>query len=152
MKMNTMGVLFDKYCFQRNVYTYIRHHFSEPLICVFSCYLHSYCRECGSQRSSPRSLWHCRLSNQPTWQTLVWQVQFPLLDNVRAFSSTGCSEKVDGAALSKNCEDSLAALKSLQDIMYVNADKLASLTNEERAETKMRSLQDCIEYLAKYRH
>ncbi|XP_030556698.1 protein MON2 homolog [Drosophila novamexicana] len=119
---------------------------------------------------------HGSLLNPPTWQALVWQVLFPLLDNVRALSSSASNEKVDAsgnilihhsrntaqkqwaetqvltlsgvcrvfntkrdllqmlgdferawslilefiqnAALSKNGEVSLAALKSLQEIMY----------------------------------
>ncbi|XP_039501513.1 protein MON2 homolog [Drosophila santomea] len=121
---------------------------------------------------------HGSLLNPPTWQALVWQVLFPLLDNVRALSSSASNEKVDAsgnilihhsrntaqkqwaetqvltlsgvcrvfntkrellqmlgdferawslilefiqnAALSKNGEVSLAALKSLQEIMYHN--------------------------------
>ncbi|XP_017854970.1 protein MON2 homolog isoform X2 [Drosophila busckii] len=122
---------------------------------------------------------HGSLLNPPTWQALVWQVLFPLLDNVRALSSSASNEKVDAsgnilihhsrntaqkqwaetqvltlsgvcrvfntkrellqllgdferawslilefiqnAALSKNGEVSLAALKSLQEIMYHNS-------------------------------
>ncbi|KAH8341260.1 protein MON2 homolog [Drosophila kikkawai] len=122
---------------------------------------------------------HGSLLNPPTWQALVWQVLFPLLDNVRALSSSASNEKVDAsgnilihhsrntaqkqwaetqvltlsgvcrvfntkrellqqlgdferawslilefiqnAALSKNGEVSLAALKSLQEIMYYNS-------------------------------
>uniref|UniRef100_A0ABK9MVT4 Protein MON2 homolog n=1 Tax=Glossina morsitans morsitans TaxID=37546 RepID=A0ABK9MVT4_GLOMM len=123
---------------------------------------------------------HGSLLNPPTWQALVWQVLFPLLDNVRALSSSASNEKVDAsgnilihhsrntaqkqwaetqvltlsgvcrvfntkrdliqtlgdfdrawslilefiqnAALSKNGEVSLAALKSLQEIMYHNSE------------------------------
>ncbi|KAH8282390.1 hypothetical protein KR054_007372 [Drosophila jambulina] len=132
---------------------------------------------------------HGSLLNPPTWQALVWQVLFPLLDNVRALSSSASNEKVDAsgnilihhsrntaqkqwaetqvltlsgvcrvfntkrellqqlgdferawslilefiqnAALSKNGEVSLAALKSLQEIMYHNS-----------AERTERSLKD----------
>ncbi|XP_016968511.1 protein MON2 homolog [Drosophila biarmipes] len=124
---------------------------------------------------------HGSLLNPPTWQALVWQVLFPLLDNVRALSSSASNEKVDAsgnilihhsrntaqkqwaetqvltlsgvcrvfntkrellqmlgdferawslilefiqnAALSKNGEVSLAALKSLQEIMYHNTSE-----------------------------
>ncbi|XP_017477968.1 PREDICTED: protein MON2 homolog isoform X1 [Rhagoletis zephyria] len=139
---------------------------------------------------------HGSLLNPPTWQALVWQVLFPLLDNVRALSSSASNEKVDAsgnilihhsrntaqkqwaetqvltlsgvcrvfntkrdllqmlgdferawslvlefiqnAALSKNGEVSLAALKSLQEIMYHNADKLSPspLTDEETTRDK----------------
>ncbi|XP_061394820.1 protein MON2 homolog [Musca vetustissima] len=126
---------------------------------------------------------HGSLLNPPTWQALVWQVLFPLLDNVRALSSSASNEKVDAsgnilihhsrntaqkqwaetqvltlsgvcrvfntkreliqmlgdfdrawslilefiqnAALSKNGEVSLAALKSLQEIMYHNSEPKA---------------------------
>ncbi|EDW76180.1 uncharacterized protein Dwil_GK14801 [Drosophila willistoni] len=126
---------------------------------------------------------HGSLLNSPTWQALVWQVLFPLLDNVRALSSSASNEKVDAsgnilihhsrntaqkqwaetqvltlsgvcrvfntkrellemlgdferawslilefiqnAALSKNGEVSLAALKSLQEIMYHNSAERA---------------------------
>ncbi|XP_017060451.1 protein MON2 homolog isoform X1 [Drosophila ficusphila] len=126
---------------------------------------------------------HGSLLNPPTWQALVWQVLFPLLDNVRALSSSASNEKVDAsgnilihhsrntaqkqwaetqvltlsgvcrvfntkrellqmlgdferawslilefiqnAALSKNGEVSLAALKSLQEIMYHNTTERA---------------------------
>lgn len=124
---------------------------------------------------------HGSLINGPTWQALVWQVLFPLLENVRTLSSTASNEKVDlssnilihhsrntaqkqwaetqvltlsgvcrvfnskrellqalgdfhrawslilefiqTTSLSKNGEVSLAALKSLQEIMYHNSDK-----------------------------
>ncbi|XP_055839382.1 protein MON2 homolog isoform X2 [Episyrphus balteatus] len=127
---------------------------------------------------------HGSLINGPTWQALVWQVLFPLLDNVRTLSSCASNEKVDlssnilihhsrntaqkqwaetqvltlsgvcrvfnskrellqalgdfdrawalilefiqNTALSKNGEVSLAALKSLQEIMYHNSDKHTS--------------------------
>ncbi|XP_037957121.1 protein MON2 homolog isoform X2 [Teleopsis dalmanni] len=131
---------------------------------------------------------HGSLLNPPTWQALVWQVLFPLLDNVRALSSSASNEKVDAsgnilihhsrntaqkqwaetqvltlsgvcrvfntkrdllqmlgdfdrawslilefiqnAALSKNGEVSLAALKSLQEIMYHNSEKSVVNSNE----------------------
>lgn len=38
---------------------------------------------------------HGNLLNPPTWQAVVWQVLFPLLDKVRNFSSSASSEKVD---------------------------------------------------------
>ncbi|KAH8412178.1 hypothetical protein KR009_000354 [Drosophila setifemur] len=129
---------------------------------------------------------HGSLLNPPTWQALVWQVLFPLLDNVRALSSSASNEKVDAsgnilihhsrntaqkqwaetqvltlsgvcrvfntkrdllqmlgdferawslilefiqnAALSKNGEVSLAALKSLQEIMYHNTTERGDRT------------------------
>jgi len=40
---------------------------------------------------------HGSLLNPPTWQALVWQVLFPLLDNVRALSSSASNEKVDAS-------------------------------------------------------
>ncbi|XP_065358629.1 protein MON2 homolog [Calliphora vicina] len=134
---------------------------------------------------------HGSLLNPPTWQALVWQVLFPLLDNVRALSSSASNEKVDAsgnilihhsrntaqkqwaetqvltlsgvcrvfntkrdliqmlgdfdrawslilefiqnAALSKNGEVSLAALKSLQEIMYHNADNKQCSNKTEAA-------------------
>lgn len=121
---------------------------------------------------------HGGLLSQPTWQAVLWQVLFPLLDNVRSLSSSASSEKVDtggnilihhsrntaqkqwaetqvltlsgvarvfnnkrqliqtlgdfprawslllefveNAALSKNNEVSLAALRSFQEILYLN--------------------------------
>lgn len=45
-------------------------------------------------------------------------------------------EFIQNAALSKNGEVSLAALKSLQEIMYHNADKAPSLTDEETTRVK----------------
>lgn len=45
-------------------------------------------------------------------------------------------EFIQNAALSKNGEVSLAALKSLQEIMYHNADKAATLTDEETTRVK----------------
>lgn len=98
------------------------------------------------------------------FRCLIMCVRFPVREAVRRWMVLPWV---------KNCEDSLAVLKSLQEIMHDNADKLASLTNEETAETKMRNLQgelylagslvpfrslihflyvDCMEYLAKYRH
>ncbi|XP_030384078.1 protein MON2 homolog isoform X2 [Scaptodrosophila lebanonensis] len=129
---------------------------------------------------------HGSLLNPPTWQALVWQVLFPLLDNVRSLSSSASNEKVDSsgnilihhsrntaqkqwaetqvltlsgvcrvfntkrellqmlgdferawslilefiqnAALSKNGEVSLAALKSLQEIMYHNTERSVATT------------------------
>ena len=124
---------------------------------------------------------HGSLLHQPTWQSVLWQVLFPLLDKVRTLSSSASSEKVDSgsnilihhsrntaqkqwaetrvltlsgvarvfctkrqllqslgdfprawalllefienAALSKNNEVSLAALKSFQEILYMNKGK-----------------------------
>ncbi|XP_046407133.1 protein MON2 homolog isoform X3 [Ischnura elegans] len=121
---------------------------------------------------------HGALLHQPTWQAVLWQVLFPLLDKVRSLSSSASSEKVDtggnilihhsrntaqkqwaetqvltlsgvarvfntkrqllqnlgdfprawslllefieNSALSKNNEVSLAALKSFQEILYLN--------------------------------
>lgn len=38
---------------------------------------------------------HGSLLNCPTWQPVLWQVLFPLLDKVRSISSSASSEKVD---------------------------------------------------------
>lgn len=38
---------------------------------------------------------HGVLLHQPTWQAVLWQVLFPLLDKVRSLSSSASSEKVD---------------------------------------------------------
>lgn len=38
---------------------------------------------------------HGSLLNPPTWQAVLWQVLFPLLDKVRKHSSSASSEKVD---------------------------------------------------------
>lgn len=38
---------------------------------------------------------HGSLLNPPTWQAVLWQVLFPLLDKVRKHSSCASSEKVD---------------------------------------------------------
>ena len=38
---------------------------------------------------------HGNLLNPPTWQAMLWQVLFPLLDKVRTLSSCASSEKVD---------------------------------------------------------
>uniref|UniRef100_A0A1S4H3D2 Protein MON2 homolog n=1 Tax=Anopheles gambiae TaxID=7165 RepID=A0A1S4H3D2_ANOGA len=38
---------------------------------------------------------HGALLNPPTWQAVLWQVLFPLLDKVRALSSCASNEKVD---------------------------------------------------------
>lgn len=38
---------------------------------------------------------HGNLLNPPTWQAVLWQVLFPLLDKVRKLSSSASSEKVD---------------------------------------------------------
>lgn len=38
---------------------------------------------------------HGSLLHQPTWQAVLWQVLFPLLDKVRSLSSSASSEKVD---------------------------------------------------------
>lgn len=38
---------------------------------------------------------HGNLLSPPTWQAVLWQVLFPLLDKVRNFSSSASSEKVD---------------------------------------------------------
>ncbi|XP_063218937.1 protein MON2 homolog [Bacillus rossius redtenbacheri] len=38
---------------------------------------------------------HGSLLHQPTWQAVLWQVLFPLLDKVRMLSSSASSEKVD---------------------------------------------------------
>ncbi|XP_076680403.1 mon2 homolog, regulator of endosome-to-Golgi trafficking isoform X1 [Andrena cerasifolii] len=120
---------------------------------------------------------HGSLLHQPTWQAVLWQVLFPLLDKVRSLSNSASSEKVDtsgnilihhsrntaqkqwaetqvltlsgvgrvfntkrqllqmlgdfprawslllefieNSALSKNNEVSLAALKSFQEILYL---------------------------------
>ncbi|XP_066601178.1 protein MON2 homolog isoform X2 [Prorops nasuta] len=120
---------------------------------------------------------HGSLLRQPTWQAVLWQVLFPLLDKVRSLSNSASSEKVDtggnilihhsrntaqkqwaetqvltlsgvarvfntkrqllqmlgdfprawslllefieNSALSKNNEVSLAALKSFQEILYL---------------------------------
>lgn len=121
---------------------------------------------------------HGSLLKQSTWQAVLWQVLFPLLDKVRNYSSSASSEKVDtsgnilihhsrntaqkqwaetqvltlsgvarvfntkrqllqmlgdfahawslllefieNSALSKNSEVSFAALKSFQEILYLN--------------------------------
>lgn len=121
---------------------------------------------------------HGSLLKQTTWQAVLWQVLFPLLDKVRALSNSASSEKVDtggkilihhsrntaqkqwaetqvltlsgvarvfntkrqllqtlgdfhrswnlllefieNAALSKNNEVSFAALKSFQEILFLN--------------------------------
>lgn len=166
---------------------------------------------------------HGSLLNPPTWQALVWQVLFPLLDNVRALSSSASNEKVDAsgnilihhsrntaqkqwaetqvltlsgvcrvfntkrellqmlgdferawslilefiqnAALSKNGEVSLAALKSLQEIMYHNSTERALTAQEKddeiwtvseyiikiRLPSKLLFL-DCLEHLVEHWH
>lgn len=38
---------------------------------------------------------HGNLLNPPTWQAVLWQVLFPLLDKVRSLSSSASNEKVD---------------------------------------------------------
>lgn len=38
---------------------------------------------------------HGNLLMPPTWQSVLWQVLFPLLDKVRSLSSSASSEKVD---------------------------------------------------------
>lgn len=38
---------------------------------------------------------HGNLLNPPTWQAVLWQVLFPLLDKVRTLSNSASSEKVD---------------------------------------------------------
>ncbi|CAB0031561.1 unnamed protein product [Trichogramma brassicae] len=38
---------------------------------------------------------HGSLLQQPTWQAVLWQVLFPLLDKVRSLSSSASNEKVD---------------------------------------------------------
>ncbi|XP_039310634.1 protein MON2 homolog isoform X8 [Solenopsis invicta] len=38
---------------------------------------------------------HGSLLHQPTWQAVLWQVLFPLLDKVRSLSNSASSEKVD---------------------------------------------------------
>lgn len=38
---------------------------------------------------------HGGLLHQPTWQAVLWQVLFPLLDKVRSLSSSASNEKVD---------------------------------------------------------
>ncbi|KAK7789330.1 hypothetical protein R5R35_012807 [Gryllus longicercus] len=129
---------------------------------------------------------HGGLLHQPTWQAVLWQVLFPLLDKVRSLSSSASNEKVDtggnilihhsrntaqkqwaetqvltlsgvarvfntkrqllqtlgdflrawslllefieNAALSKNNEVSLAALKAFQEILYLNKGSDGNLT------------------------
>ncbi|KAF2885713.1 hypothetical protein ILUMI_20486 [Ignelater luminosus] len=136
---------------------------------------------------------HGSLLKQSTWQAVLWQVLFPLLDKVRSLSNAASSEKVDtggnilihhtrntaqkqwaetqvltlsgvarvfntkrqllqalgdfprawslllefieNAALSKNNEVSFAALKSFQEILYLNKSQAVDnkvATNEER--------------------
>lgn len=133
---------------------------------------------------------HASLLSQPTWQAVLWQVLFPLLDRVRSLSSNASNEKVDSggtisihhsrntaqkqwaetqvltlsgvarvfnnkrdllqtlgdfprawslllefvenAALSKNSEVSLAALRSFQEILHLNeADKTSNSEYED---------------------
>ncbi|KAB0801130.1 hypothetical protein PPYR_05484 [Photinus pyralis] len=135
---------------------------------------------------------HGSLLKQSTWQAVLWQVLFPLLDKVRSLSSAASSEKVDtggnilihhtrntaqkqwaetqvltlsgvarvfntkrqllqslgdfprawslllefieNAALSKNNEVSFSALKSFQEILYLNKTQSTdnkSTSNEE---------------------
>lgn len=38
---------------------------------------------------------HGSLLKQSTWQAVLWQVLFPLLDKVRSLSNAASSEKVD---------------------------------------------------------
>lgn len=38
---------------------------------------------------------HGSLLKQSTWQAILWQVLFPLLDKVRTLSNSASSEKVD---------------------------------------------------------
>ncbi|CAG9855474.1 unnamed protein product [Phyllotreta striolata] len=124
---------------------------------------------------------HGSLLKPPTWQVLLWQVLFPLLDKVRNLSNSASSEKVDAggnilihhsrntaqkqwaetqvltlsgvarvfntkrqllqalgdfprawgillefieyAALSKNNEVSIAALKSFQEVLFLNKNQ-----------------------------
>lgn len=137
---------------------------------------------------------HGGLLKQSTWQAILWQVLFPLLDKVRSLSNSASSEKVDAggnilihhtrntaqkqwaetqvltlsgvarvfntkrqllqalgdfprawsillefienAALSKNNEVSIAALKSFQEILFLSktqpADNKSSTVTEDR--------------------
>ncbi|KAJ8914767.1 hypothetical protein NQ315_013270 [Exocentrus adspersus] len=135
---------------------------------------------------------HGGLLKQPTWQAILWQVLFPLLDKVRSLSNSASSEKVDAggnilihhsrntaqkqwaetqvltlsgvarvfntkrqllqalgdfprawsillefienAALSKNNEVSIAALKSFQEILFLS--KHQSVDNKVVLEDK----------------
>lgn len=135
---------------------------------------------------------HGGLLKQPTWQAILWQVLFPLLDKVRSLSNSASSEKVDAggnilihhtrntaqkqwaetqvltlsgvarvfntkrqllqalgdfprawsillefienAALSKNNEVSIAALKSFQEILFLSKNQ--SLDNKVILEDK----------------
>ncbi|KAJ8951458.1 hypothetical protein NQ318_006891 [Aromia moschata] len=135
---------------------------------------------------------HGGLLKQPTWQAILWQVLFPLLDKVRSLSNSASSEKVDAggnilihhtrntaqkqwaetqvltlsgvarvfntkrqllqalgdfprawsillefiehAALSKNNEVSIAALKSFQEILFLS--KTQSVDNKVILEDK----------------
>lgn len=135
---------------------------------------------------------HGGLLKQPTWQAILWQVLFPLLDRVRTLSNSASSEKVDAggnilihhtrntaqkqwaetqvltlsgvarvfntkrqllqalgdfprawsillefienAALSKNNEVSIAALKSFQEILFLSKNQ--SVDNKAASEDK----------------
>ncbi|KAJ8933043.1 hypothetical protein NQ314_014283 [Rhamnusium bicolor] len=135
---------------------------------------------------------HGGLLKQPTWQAILWQVLFPLLDKVRSLSNSASSEKVDAggnilihhtrntaqkqwaetqvltlsgvarvfntkrqllqalgdfprawsillefienAALSKNNEVSIAALKSFQEILFLSKNQ--SVDNKTVLEDK----------------
>ncbi|XP_055685383.1 protein MON2 homolog [Lutzomyia longipalpis] len=52
-------------------------------------------RKSGGQTLFSTISAHGNLLNPPTWQAVLWQVLFPLLDNVRTLSNTASSEKVD---------------------------------------------------------
>uniref|UniRef100_A0A1L8DV77 Protein MON2 homolog n=1 Tax=Nyssomyia neivai TaxID=330878 RepID=A0A1L8DV77_9DIPT len=52
-------------------------------------------RKSGGQTLFSTISAHGNLLNPPTWQAVLWQVLFPLLDNVRSLSNAASNEKVD---------------------------------------------------------
>lgn len=76
-------------------------HFDKLWMCLFSR-LGDLCVDArpAVRKSAGQTLFstisvHGHLLNCPTWQPVLWQVLFPLLDKVRSISSSASSEKVD---------------------------------------------------------
>lgn len=76
---------------------------------------------------------HGSLLNPPTWQAVLWQVLFPLLDKVRQLSSSASSEKVDTSGNILIHHSRNTAQKQWAETQVLTLSGVARVFNTKRA-------------------
>lgn len=76
---------------------------------------------------------HGSLLNPPTWQAVLWQVLFPLLDKVRQLSGTASSEKVDTSGNILIHHSRNTAQKQWAETQVLTLSGVARVFNTKRA-------------------